>query len=64
MGEKTQLNLRVPKETIRKLDEIVDYYQENMRIGKIYKSDVLVDIIDKSYEVMQKQKLNKRPQLP
>ena len=38
------------------LDEIVEYYQENTKIGRIYKGDVLTDIIEKSYEVMQKQK--------
>lgn len=62
-SKKTQLNLRVPVETIQKLDEIVEFYQANTRLGKIYKGDVLVDIIDKYYEVMQKQKLNKRPNL-
>lgn len=61
---KSQLNVRVSSETLRKLDEIVEFYQENTKIGKIYKGDVLSDIIDKSYEVMNKQKLNKRPHLP
>jgi hypothetical protein len=58
---RVQLNVRVPKETAVKLDEIVDYYQENLKLGRIYKGDVLTDIIEKSYEVMNKQrKMNKR----
>ncbi len=60
---KTQLNVRVSSETLRKLDEIVEFYQENTKIGKVYKGDVLSDIIDKSHEVMMKQKQNKRPHL-
>ncbi|GLB60772.1 hypothetical protein [Cytobacillus sp. NCCP-133] len=56
-----QLNVRISKETSNKLDEIVEYYQENTKIGRIYKGDVLTDIIEKSYEVMNKQKkLNKK----
>ncbi|MCQ6282728.1 hypothetical protein [Bacillus sp. EB600] len=56
-----QLNVRVSSETSKKLDEIVDYYQENLKLGRIYKGDVLTDIIEKSYEVMNKQKkMNKR----
>lgn len=62
-NDKNQLNVRVPAETIRKLDEIVEFYQENTKIGKVHKGDVLSDIIDKSHEVMTKQKLNKRPHL-
>lgn len=53
---KMQLNVRVSNETSKKLDEIVEYYQENMKIGRIYKGDVLSDIIEKSYEQMLKQK--------
>ncbi len=55
-NERLQLNVRISKETSDKLDEIVEYYQENTKIGRIYKGDVLTDIIEKSYEVMQKQK--------
>ncbi|URM31309.1 hypothetical protein LLY41_12770 [Cytobacillus firmus] len=56
-----QLNVRISKETSNKLDEIVDYYQENTKLGRIYKGDVLTDIIEKSYEVMNKQKkINKK----
>ncbi|WP_264739227.1 hypothetical protein [Cytobacillus firmus] len=56
-----QLNVRITKETSNMLDEIVDYYQENTKLGRIYKGDVLTDIIEKSYEVMNKQKkLNKK----
>ncbi|MBW3114473.1 MULTISPECIES: hypothetical protein [Bacillaceae] len=53
---KMQLNVRVDKETSEKLDEIVEYYQRNTKIGRVYKGDVLTDIIHKSYEVMEKQK--------
>lgn len=53
---KMQLNVRVDKETSEKLDEIVEYYQHNTKIGRVYKGDVLTDIIHKSYEVMEKQK--------
>ncbi|MDM5225615.1 hypothetical protein QUF73_05270 [Cytobacillus sp. NJ13] len=56
-----QLNVRISKETSNMLDEIVDYYQENTKLGRIYKGDVLTDIIEKSFEVMNKQKkLNKK----
>jgi hypothetical protein len=56
-----QLNLRITKDTYAKLDEIVEYYQDNLKLGRIYKGDVLTDIIEKSYEVMKKQKkMNKR----
>jgi hypothetical protein len=61
MDQKIQLNVRVSTETGKKLDEIVEYYQQNLKLGRIYKGDVLTDIIEKSYEVMNKQKkLNKR----
>lgn len=50
-----QLNIRITKETSKKLDEIVEYYQKNTKLGRIYKADVLTDIIDKSYELMKKQ---------
>lgn len=59
-AQRIQLNVRVSKETSDKLDEIVEYYQENTKIGRIYKGDVLTDIIEKSYEIMQKQKNLKR----
>ncbi|MCM3588111.1 hypothetical protein M3182_20620 [Mesobacillus maritimus] len=55
-NNRLQLNVRITKETSDKLDEIVEYYQENTKVGRIYKGDVLTDIIEKSYEVMQKQK--------
>lgn len=55
-SQRIQLNVRVAKETSDMLDEIVEYYQENTKIGRIYKGDVLTDIIQKSYEIMQKQK--------
>jgi hypothetical protein len=58
-NDRIQLNVRITKETSDKLDEIVEYYQENTKIGRIYKGDVLTDIIEKSYEVMQKQKKTK-----
>lgn len=53
---KQQLNVRISKETAEKLDEIVEYYQSNTKVGRVYKGDVLTDIIEKSYEIMQKQK--------
>lgn len=55
-NERIQLNVRIAKETSDKLDEIVEYYQENLKLGRVYKGDVLTDIIEKSYEVMNKQK--------
>ncbi|ESU33905.1 hypothetical protein G3A_03680 [Bacillus sp. 17376] len=55
-AQRIQLNVRVSKDTSDKLDEIVEYYQENTKVGRIYKGDVLTDIIEKSYEIMQKQK--------
>jgi hypothetical protein len=57
---KIQFNVRLSKETIEKLDEIVEYYQENTKIGRVYKGDVLTDIIEKSYEIMKKQKSAQR----
>ena len=56
VNNRLQLNVRVTKETSDKLDEIVAYYQENTKVGRVYKGDVLTDIIEKSYEIMQKQK--------
>jgi hypothetical protein len=50
-----QLNMRISKDTSMKLDEIVEYYQQNTKLGRIYKADVLTDIIDKSYDLMKKQ---------
>ncbi|WP_078546571.1 hypothetical protein [Litchfieldia alkalitelluris] len=59
--ERIQLNVRISKETSEQLDEIVEYYQENTKVGRIYKGDVLTDIIQKSFDIMQKQKnINKR----
>ncbi len=55
-NERIQLNVRIRKETSAKLDEIVEYYQQGLKLGRIYKGDVLTDIIDKSYDVMNKQK--------
>ncbi len=54
--KRVQLNVRVNQETLNKLDEIVSYYQENTRLGRVYKGDVLTDIVEKSYQVMLKQK--------
>lgn len=51
-----QLNIRIAKETAEKLDEIVEYYQQNTKIGRVYKADVLTDIIEKSFDLMNKQK--------
>ncbi|MBV7506927.1 hypothetical protein KW850_16820 [Bacillus sp. sid0103] len=55
-NERIQLNVRISKETSNLLDEIVEYYQQGLKLGRIYKGDVLTDIIEKSYEVMNKQK--------
>lgn len=60
--KKVQFNVRISAETVKKLDEIVNFYQESTKIGKVYKNDVLTDVIDKAHDAMQKQKLNKRPQ--
>lgn len=54
--ERIQLNVRISKETSAKLDEIVEYYQQGLKLGRIYKGDVLTDIIEKSHELMKKQK--------
>ncbi|MCA1053880.1 hypothetical protein LCM10_02685 [Rossellomorea aquimaris] len=54
-NDRIQLNVRVDKETARQLDEIVEYYQKNTKIGRVYKGDVLTDIIKKSHELMLKQ---------
>ncbi len=51
-----QLNVRISTDTNKMLDEIVSYYQENTKLGRVYKGDVLSDIIEKSYQVMQRQK--------
>jgi hypothetical protein len=55
-NERIQLNVRITKETSQLLDEIVEYYQQGLKLGRIYKGDVLTDIIEKSHEVMNKQK--------
>jgi spore coat polysaccharide biosynthesis protein SpsF (cytidylyltransferase family) len=59
-NRRIQLNIRITTETATKLDEIVEYYQENTKLGRVYKGDVLMDIIEKSYEVMNKQKSLKK----
>ncbi|WP_102348560.1 hypothetical protein [Bacillus sp. Marseille-P3661] len=53
--ERIQLNLRVTKETSQRLDEIVTYYEQNTKFGRVYKADVLTDIIEKAYAAMLKQ---------
>ncbi|WP_100407978.1 hypothetical protein [Bacillus solitudinis] len=55
-NSRIQLNVRVSKKTSDQLDEIVEYYQENTKYGRVYKGDVLTDIIEKSYQVMEKKK--------
>jgi len=56
-----QLNVRIRKETSNQLDEIVAYYQQNTKVGRVYKGDVLTDIIEKAYGVMKKQEaINQR----
>lgn len=60
-NERIQLNVRISKETSEKLDEIVQYYQQGLKLGRIYKGDVLTDIIEKSFDLMNKQiKMNRR----
>lgn len=54
--KRIQLNVRIALDTSNKLDEIVNYYQENTKLGRVYKGDVLTDIIEKSYDIMNKQK--------
>ncbi|WP_088105478.1 hypothetical protein [Halalkalibacter urbisdiaboli] len=53
---KIQLNVRIDKDTSDKLDEIVTYYQENTKFGRVYKGDVLKDIIEKAHQAMLKKK--------
>ncbi|QED50111.1 hypothetical protein [Cytobacillus dafuensis] len=53
--KRIQLNIRIAQETSQKLDEIVSYYQKNTKLGRVYKADVLTDIIEKSYDIMKKQ---------
>lgn len=53
---RVQLNVRITSETAKQFEEIVEYYQENTKLGRVYKGDVLTDIIEKSYQIMQKQK--------
>jgi hypothetical protein len=43
--ERIQLNIRITKETSFLLDEIVEYYQQGIKLGRVYKGDVLTDII-------------------
>ncbi|SDH03138.1 hypothetical protein SAMN05192534_101383 [Alteribacillus persepolensis] len=59
-SEKVQLNVRIHRDTAKLLDEVVDYYQEHTKYGKVYKGEVLTDIIEKSHEIMQKQKQRKK----
>lgn len=59
-AQRIQLNVRVSKETSKMLDDIVEYYQENTKVGRIYKGDVLTDIIEKSYAIMLKQQALKK----
>ncbi|WP_026700827.1 hypothetical protein [Salibacterium aidingense] len=54
--KRIQLNVRVRKETADQLDEITAYYQKHTKYGKVYKGDVLTDIIEKAYDVMEKQR--------
>ena len=53
--KRVQLNVRVSKETSTQLDEIVEYYQQNTKLGRVYKGDVLSDIIEKAHQIMKKQ---------
>lgn len=51
-----QFNARVSEETMQKFNELVDYYDQITPVGKITKSEVLKDIINKTHDLMQKQK--------
>ncbi|RSK27238.1 hypothetical protein EJF36_10295 [Bacillus sp. HMF5848] len=62
-NDRVQLNVRVPKEVVEKLETIVSYYEETTPFGRVYKGDVLADIIDKSYQVMIKQKESRNTKL-
>ncbi|WP_216829665.1 hypothetical protein [Alkalihalobacterium elongatum] len=53
---RVQLNVRISSETAKQFEEIVEYYQKNTKLGRVYKGDVLTDIIEKSHQIMQKQK--------
>nr|WP_040365386.1 hypothetical protein [Bacillus coahuilensis] len=57
-SERYQLNVRVSKDTHKMLEEIVLFYEENTKFGRVYKGDVLADIIEKAYEQMNKTKSN------
>lgn len=45
-----QLNARVPEETKKQLDVIVEHYRSGVTVGRVSQSDVLQDIIRKTYE--------------
>lgn len=51
-----QLNARVPKETKEQLDVIVEHYRSQVIVGRVSQSHVLIDIIQKAYEEIKKQK--------
>lgn len=57
--KKVQLNVRVNKETAELLDQIVAYYQENTKYGKVYKGEVLTDLIEKAHDMMEKKQQTK-----
>lgn len=53
-----QLNARVPQETKDQLDSIVEYYRSQMTIGRVSQGQVLQDIIKKTYEQIEKEKVH------
>ena len=50
-----QFNARISEDTQRKMNELVRYYEETTPVGKITKSEVLKDIINKTHTLMLKQ---------
>lgn len=59
MVEKKQLNVRLPLETINQLNSIVNFYRNQIPIGRIPRDTVLADIIRVSHEQMKKSQAKK-----
>ncbi|WP_335870883.1 hypothetical protein [Bacillus sp. 2205SS5-2] len=60
--KKVQLNVRIDEETFSKLKQIVSYYQEETKIGRVYQVDVLTELIDKSFKQIKKERKKKKSQ--
>jgi len=52
--EHYQLNARLPLETKEQFEKIIEYYRSTIQIGKVSQSDVIQDLIKKSYEQLEK----------